>query len=78
MMKPRFGSSGMKNQNSQQADSQFEQTLVNIFNKTHGDMKFDEDELSEDEHGKIENAGSPTKNRQNSFILDNDSKNELM
>ena len=51
---------------------------MNIFNKTHGDMKFDEDELSEDEHGKIENAGSPTKNRQNSFILDNDSKNEVM
>ena len=42
-------------------------------------MKFDENEISEDEEDKNNQSfGSPTKQRQNSFILDNESKNEFM
>ena len=79
MLKAGIGGSGFKNQNSFGADSQLEQTLINIFNKTHEDMKFDENEISEDEEGKNNQSfGSPTKQRTNSFILDNESKNEFM
>ena len=41
-------------------------------------MKFDEDEISENEAECSQSFGSPSKDRQNSFILDNDSKNEFM